>query len=123
MSKMTMPTVDVVRFQESDVIVASGIMNVGNLGNGGKSEDGTWDFGDCKYTSGDINGNPSYFVDQMNSYFGTNFNSPSDFILDGRTGTDIATLAVNDIDDIAEHPSSDGAYNGIWRWNGSRFVQ
>ena len=47
MSKMTMPTVDVVRFQESDVIVAS-ILTIGDHSNA-KTMDGWYIYDKVKY--------------------------------------------------------------------------
>lgn len=124
MGKMKMPTVDVVRFTESDVIVASGgIMNVSNLGNGEEATDagdGVWKFGTLTYTSSDIHGNPGYFVSQFNSYFGTKIASTADIRFAGRTGTDLYTLVEDDMEDIGQS-SGDSGYNGSWRWNGSSF--
>ena len=127
MSKMTMPAVDVVRFEESDVICASGgIIDISNLGNGETATDkgdGVWKFGTVTYSSSDISGNPTYFVNQFNSYFGTNFTSTANIRIGGRTDTDLGTLVAHDMQDTAENPSSDGIYNGIYRWNGSMFVK
>ena len=124
MRKMTRPTVDVVRFQESDVIVASGgIMNVTGLGNGETATgegDGLWQFGTANYYSSDINGNPNRFVEEFNAYFGTSISGTSGIRMGA---TDLDTLVWNDMQDSSENPSHDGAYNGSWRWNGSIFVK
>ena len=117
MSKMTKPTIDVVRFQESDVIVASGYigktMTISGLGND-RAEDATFY---NHWTSGDILGNKPGYVTLMNNYLGTNYNAVSDFLVGE---SNILTLADSD------HNTDDKVfddYNGLWTWNGSRFVQ
>ena len=126
MSKMTKPTVVVVRFHESDVIVASGeILNITGLGNGkeagSSAGDGIWAFNSTNgYRSDDIYSTPSHFVELMNDYLHTNYSSPSDF----KVGeSNVGTLVSNDMNDLPDSPSSDASYNGTWRWNGRSFVQ
>ena len=126
MSKMTKPTVVVVRFHESDVIVASGeILNITGLGNGNESGsfagDGIWAFSSFTgYHSNDISGEPNLFVERMNDYLHTNYSSPSDFKV---AKSDIGTLVSNDMSDLPGSVSEDASYNGTWRWNGRSFVQ
>ena len=116
MSKMTKPTVDVVRFHESDVIVASGIMRVTDLGNGGLG-DGRFAFGPtASYTTSDIAGNTPYFLSEFNKYFKTNFNSTEDISVDGYS---ISTLVSDDMD--SEREGLYTYHNGTYRWNGTMF--
>lgn len=121
MSKMTMPQMDAVRFQESDVIVFSSPyvgkqMTISNLGNG-KENDG--DFYN-NWKSSDINGTPSKYVEAMNGYFGTSYSNVSDFLVGD---TDIWTLVQRDLVESTDTPSGDVGYNGTWTWNGSAFTQ
>lgn len=121
MSKMVAPEMDVVRFRESDVIVASSQyvgkqMTISDLGNG-SPKDGTFY---NSWRSGDITGNPEGYVGAMNGYLGTNYSNVSDFKVGD---TDIWTLAVRDVNESQESPSGDAGYNGTWTWNGSAFRQ
>ena len=123
MSKMTKPTVDVVRFTESDVIVASGgMMTITGLGNG-STKDARFVFGPtdyANYTSSDIITEPGvtnpYFFTQFNSYFETNFNDLDKITVGGET---LLNLVSSDLGEQTEGHYSDR--NGTYRWNGTYF--
>ena len=72
MSKMTKPTVDVVRFTESDVIVASDILHLtGYNDNYEKTRNGVMTFRGIDYsTNDDLGMNPSDFYSILSSEFG-----------------------------------------------------
>ena len=70
MSKMKKPEIDIIRFNESDVVVASVPANhliVSNT-NDSTPKNGTFAFGNKSYTTGAL---PSDFYAQLNTAFGT----------------------------------------------------
>ena len=118
MSKMTKPTVGVVRFTESDVIVASGIMRVTGLGDG-TPRTGTFAFGKRNYTASDIYGDGDYnptFFSEFNAYFGTDYTDADPIMVRGES---LKVLVSNEMDDTSA--SSQDWYNGTYRWNGTYF--
>lgn len=73
MRKMKTPEMDVVRFKESDVIVASGgvpngVMRVNGYSNN-KANDGTMSFGSEVFTTSQIFNSPSGFLNAVKNSF------------------------------------------------------
>lgn len=132
MSKMTAPKMDVIRFNESDVIVASiggKTITIDGLGNK-IANDATFIIGDGDpWTSRQVNSN-SAFTTALNEYLGGNYFSNNDEIIvgfyeDGSfLGNRITYYASHDmVNDTSGYVSRN--LNGILEWNSStnRFLR
>ena len=110
---------EMVRFNEADVIVASGYdqkMTTEGFGNG-TNGDGTFIFGNgIRYTTSDIMGSPNVFMNQFNQAFNSNIGHPWDIQFDSKS---LKNLIQSEyiLDD------TDGSYNGTYTWNGTNFTK
>jgi len=120
MSKMNAPKMEVVRFKEADVIVASGAktLTLENFGNGVLG-DGSLNFGNYTHTSNDVRyWNNTDLKDHMYDYFGYDFNADRDSkFFNGTHGFKaIASDAYGNSD------TSSNSLNGTWEWDSSEKV-
>ena len=137
MTKFTAPKMSVIRFNESDVIVASnGIgktMTVSLVGNGTLG-DATFTLGNgASLGSSAINGDSSSFSSLVNDYLGgTYFSDSSEIMLnryakDGVTihnvGYSVLQASGYDLNRDTSFDSGYDRYNGVYTWNGSIFIR
>ena len=117
MSKWSSPEMNVVRFNEKDVIVASGVaktITLQNFGNG-VAGDGLLHFGNYTHTSNDVQmWNRTNLKDNMKEYFGYDFDANKyGNYFDGRGFGAIASDVVDNRD------TSPANLNGTWEWDSS----
>jgi len=117
MSKMNAPKMEVVRFKEADVIVASGAktLTLENFGNGVLG-DGSLNFGNYTHTSTDVmQWNNTNLKNHMYDYFGYDFhaNKNNNFFNGTHGFGAIASDVYNNSD------TSPASLNGTWEWDSS----
>ena len=128
MTKFHTPQMSVIRFNESDVIVASnGIgktLTISGLGNTA-SVDGLFVLGNGRSLTSEQMKDGNLFLSTFNNYLGTSYTGRSSFTAyveneDGTIGnTAVYTLA--SMDRKSDDSSSYAMYNVTYTWNGSRF--
>ena len=120
MSKMRVPEMDVVRFKESDVIVASGAktMTISNFGDR-INLNGRFTFGSFSYTNRDVHNNFESFKSDFNSYFGANiqYRNQIVFDFDNAISYDLSYLVRREVVDSA----ANNICNGTYSWDGVKF--
>ncbi len=123
MSKMRMPEMDVVRFQESDVIVASaGSFTLVKYGNG-KSGDAYVAYNGTNYGTQQPGGGsfPQSLYDAFNANNpGVNFSGSSDFHWESEAG-----WSTQNFDWIVGQDNTDStsSVDGTYRWSGTQFIK
>lgn len=119
MSKLSTPEVKVIRFNEADVIVASGgkTMYVENLGDFNPSN-GIFTFGNYSYTHGQIDNDYSSFKSDFNSYFNANIDKTDSISFDGTSLERILYL-----EDNGDEQGWNEHHNGTYIWRNSQFYR
>jgi len=112
---------DVVRFKESDVIVASGAktMTISNFGDGNNSN-GRFTFGSFSYTHNDVYNNFESFKSGFNSYFGANIQDGNQIFIDPGYGFSPA-LSLLIMIEAKNDPATNSIFNGTYSWDGFKF--
>ena len=119
MSKMSAPRMDVIRFNESDVIVASVVaagktLSVRGVGDG---HNGTafLNIGGINYSSRQVIGNDSNFIAAYNAYMGELTTYRSDTLLhNGQESLSIYNVLKDD--------ASEGSYDNYHRWANTTYT-
>ena len=123
MAKMSVPKMDVVRFNESDVIVASSFrVSISGLGN--SQADETYTLGNNKAVT--YNGAPGYFSTDLADYLADymderhwSVDREIPFYLTSDGDTYKTPLGLAGLEDAY---GDSAPYAGDYEWNGSRFV-
>ena len=116
---MKTPEMDVVRFNEADVLAASGdpvpdtrFVTFGSWGIGSQDNSSTKD-GWATYTHGSSSSTYSY--QQLENLADQNFNSGSTFKLQNGTATTLDDLLANDAKDADSRTFDGSIFNGTYR--------
>ena len=117
MRKMRTPEIDVIRFTESDVIVASAkTITVAGLGDPNNVK-ATFQIGSrTAWTSQQVYANEDAFVAEMDAYAG---GDTLGWLWDGNDGYSVWGLAMSDVEKSDSNNESN--YNGTFEWNGNAF--
>ena len=127
MSKMRVPKVNVVRFNESDVIVASGgirTVTVAGIGDG-VSRNATITMNGISYgRSAVVPGTGTTFSSAVNSYVSSDFASNDEVLFKTAskpTNNWNATFFLDSAEEMSFVQKDPDSYNGVYVWNGSQF--
>jgi len=125
MSKMRVPKMDVVRFKESDVIVASGAktMTISNFGDG-INLNGIYKFGSFRYTNEEVYNNFGSFKGDFNRYFGADIQDRDEIFFEYGSGSGFGFSYpfsfLNGIE-AEDDDAINSFFNGTYSWDGNKF--
>lgn len=117
MSRMMAPKMDVIRFKEADVIVASGAKATGVSISGfadGTAGNGSVTLGSNTYSSGDFKNKWSSTIQpDLYNNFGFNFDGTTNYFGGSYSFSTIASETAD------KNRNKFGELNGDWEWNAS----
>lgn len=116
MTKMSTPKMNVIRFNESDVIVASGVvgktLSISGIGDG-VNNNAFLTIGGTRYSSSQVVNSDSQFVAGYNAYMsGLNTYSNDPYLYRGQNSLSIKVALGTDADTWSDYAWVDGTY--VW---------